>query len=175
MAPSSARLDPATARSLYRSFRRALARVSRNDGAKRVNLTRLYSPQLRTALVDSDSDPPTLKALLDRTVSLLSSSPALTRNLASLSYHHTPYPLARTNTSSRLYSHAPKPIQWNPQDPEAARRAALKRHRDDERDPTARIARAVEKGLERVVKEAERRAGGGPVWLGRWTTADRIG
>lgn len=91
---------------------------------------------------------------MHRTLTLLGSSPALTANLASLAYHHTPEP-----TTNR-------PIAWNPQEPLAAEKAHHKRHRDAERDPATRISDEVDAGLERMWKEAER-TGAGKVWLGR--------
>lgn len=101
-----------------------------------------------------------------RTLALLRSSPLLVKNLASLAYHHTPYAIPNTNNSSRIYSHLPKPIVWNPQDPGAARRAWDKRKRDDERDEARRIAKDVDEGLKRMWKAAELGQG---VWLGRIT------
>ncbi|KAG0664069.1 hypothetical protein C6P46_001930 [Rhodotorula mucilaginosa] len=133
-------------RSLYRSFWRGLALVARSNGARTANLRRLYRSQLRHALLS-----------MHRTLTLLGSSPALTANLASLAYHHTPDSIP-----------ANRPIVWNPQEPLAAEKAHHKRRRDAERDPAVRIGDKVEAGLERMWREAER-TGGGRVWLGRIT------
>ncbi|GAA5964186.1 hypothetical protein JCM8115_002819 [Rhodotorula mucilaginosa] len=143
-------------RSLYRSFWRGLALVARSNGARTANLRRLYRSQLRHALLSS-TDHAQVRQTMHRTLTLLGSSPALTANLASLAYHHTPDSIP-----------ANRPIVWNPQEPLAAEKAHLKRRRDAERDPAVRIGDKVEAGLERMWREAER-TGGGRVWLGRIT------
>jgi hypothetical protein len=165
-------------RSLYRSFWRGLALVARSNGARTANLRRLYRSQLRHALLSStdhaqvrqtscvssisplrvkDRVELTPPKAVHRTLTLLGSSPALTANLASLAYHHTPDSIP-----------ANRPIVWNPQEPLAAEKAHHKRRRDAERDPAVRIGDKVEAGLERMWREAER-TGGGRVWLGRIT------
>ncbi|GAA5873091.1 hypothetical protein JCM3774_000338 [Rhodotorula dairenensis] len=155
-------------RSLYRSVWRALAIVARGNGARAANLRRLYRPQLRDALC-ADQDQNAVRETIHRTLTLLGSTPALTANLASLAYHHTPYPILNTNTSNRLYSHRPKPVAWNPQDPDAAKQALRKRTRDADRgDPAVSIAHRVDHGLQKMWQAAEQTAQG-EVWLGRIT------
>ncbi|BGP12506.1 hypothetical protein JCM10213_006928 [Rhodosporidiobolus nylandii] len=149
-------------RSLYRTFLRTLARLSRPRKADFVNLRRLYRKQLREALLDGGLDEAALRAQVDRTLSLLSDSPWLLRSLSSLSYHHTPYPLPHTNNSSRL-SHLSKRVHWDPQDPQAAGKA-WERRRKEEASEFGRISRGVDDGLRRMWREVEEERG---VWLGR--------
>ncbi|KWU42092.1 hypothetical protein RHOSPDRAFT_36364 [Rhodotorula sp. JG-1b] len=152
-------------RSLYRSFWRGLALVARSNGARTANLRRLYRPQLRHALLPSPTDIAQVRQTMHRTLTLLGSSPALTANLASLAYHHTP---AASSSSSH------RPIAWNPQEPLAAEKAHHKRRRDAERDPAIRISGRVQVGFERMWQEAER-TGAGRVWLGRMITETNDG
>ncbi|GAA5856330.1 hypothetical protein JCM8547_000872 [Rhodosporidiobolus lusitaniae] len=159
-----------SARSIYRVFLRGL-RSSAQDQASFINLRRLYRPQLRDALTEEQISPEELLGQFNRTLSLLSSSPKLARNLSSLSYHHTPYHLPHTSNGSRL-SHLPRPITWNPQDPAAAGKAWEKRRKDAVKDPVQKIAQGVEAGLGRLWREAEKARGG--VLLGR-ITARRYG
>ncbi|GAA5866394.1 hypothetical protein JCM1840_001301 [Sporobolomyces johnsonii] len=156
-------------RSLYRHFLRTLSKVSRGDTPRFLNLRRLYRPQIRQELLaiapkDSSAWKET-EAKLHRTLALLASSPSFTHNLASLAYHHTPYPIPHTSNSSRLYSHSPKPISWDPRDPSAVKRAWEKREKDRARDPAVTIAEGVERGLRGLWNAAEREGGG--VMLGR--------
>lgn len=173
-------------RSLYRSFWRGLALVARSNGARTANLRRLYRPQLRHALLSSPTDIAQVRQTscvtslprrsssgvqltrpkaVHRTLTLLGSSPALTTNLASLAYHHTP---AASSSSSH------RPIAWNPQEPLAAEKAHHKRRRDADRDPAIRISGRVQVGFERMWQEAER-TGAGRVWLGRMITETNDG
>lgn len=91
---------------------------------------------------------------VESTLSLLQSNPALLRNLSSLAYHHTPYQLPHTSNSSRL-SHLPRPIEWKPQDPDAARKAWDKRKKDQDKDPALKVGRKVDELLRRLLGEAE--------------------
>ncbi|GAA6006681.1 hypothetical protein JCM10207_005017 [Rhodosporidiobolus poonsookiae] len=154
-------------RSLYRSFLRGLSRSLRSSRPYFVNLRRLYRPQLREALMASGGDMEQLRQQVERTLFLLESSPRLRKNLSSLSYHHTPYHLPHTSNAARL-SHLPRPISWDPQNPEAAVKAADKRAKDAAKDPVQRIALGVDAGLQRLWVDAEKAAGG--VLLGRITT-----
>ncbi|GAA5931849.1 hypothetical protein JCM1841_000829 [Sporobolomyces salmonicolor] len=156
-------------RSLYRHFLRTLLKVSGGDTRRFVNLRRLYRPQIRQELLAiSPKDSSTWKdteAKVHRTLALLVSSPSFARNLASLAYHHTPYSLPHTSNSSRLYSHTSKPISWDPRDPSAAKKAWEKREKDRAKDPAARIAEGVGRGLRGLWSAVEREGGG--VMLGR--------
>ncbi|GAA5844993.1 hypothetical protein JCM11251_003174 [Rhodosporidiobolus azoricus] len=154
----------AQSRSLYRSFLRELAAISHPHRPHFINLRRLYRPQLRKAFSAAVTDPEVLRDQLDRTLSLLRSSPKLRKNLSSLSYHHTPYRLPHTNNSARL-AHLPRDIAWDPQDPTAAKKAWERRAKEEEKDPVSRIGRAVHAGLMSMWEEAEKQAGG--VLLGR--------
>ncbi|GAA6056015.1 hypothetical protein JCM3770_002142 [Rhodotorula araucariae] len=157
-------LEPARTRSLYRSLWRGLARLPRLHRSDRLNLQRLYRPQLRAALVDGQRDKQDLQEQIDRTLSLLASSPRLALNLSSLTYHHTPNFIRGAANSARL-AHLPKPIVWDPKDPTAARRAWDKREKDQLRDPVWRISQSVDTGLRRMWREAE--GGKHGAWLGR--------
>ncbi|TNY23224.1 hypothetical protein DMC30DRAFT_57769 [Rhodotorula diobovata] len=157
-------VEPLQARALYRSLWRRLGRLPRLDRPQRLNLQRLLRVELREALVRSEATETALRDQADRTLALLASSPRLTSNLASLTYHHHPGHIPGTPNSARL-AHLPKPIAWDPKDPSAALKAWDKRRKDQLRDPVWRISQGVDEGLRRLWREAEDAQGG--VWLGR--------
>ncbi|GAA6032032.1 hypothetical protein JCM8097_003396 [Rhodosporidiobolus ruineniae] len=152
-------------RSLYRSFLRELGRLN-PDRASLANLRRLYRPQLRDALLDKRRKPKDVQETVDRTLSLLRSSPSLAHNLSSLAYHHTPYPLPHTSNAARL-AHLPRAISWNAQDPAEAGKAWERREKAEAKDSVVGLARGVDEGLRRFWRDAEREGGG--VMLGRIT------
>ncbi|BGP21440.1 hypothetical protein JCM10295v2_000315 [Rhodotorula toruloides] len=111
-------------------------------------------------------DESTIRINMLRTLTLLNSSRKLTKSIASLSYHHTPYHIAHANNSSRL-SHLPKPIFWQPSDPIQVTKAWDNRRRNAQKDSTYDMAVAIDQGLMRMWREAEGDVGN--VWLGRVT------
>ncbi|BGP36491.1 hypothetical protein JCM10449v2_000392 [Rhodotorula kratochvilovae] len=157
-------LAPAQTCSLYRSFWRGLSRLPRLHRSEVRNLQRLYRPQFRAILTDGERDEKDLRGHVERTLSLLASSPRLASNLASLTYHHAPSPIRGAANGARL-AHLPKPIVWDPKDPTAARKAWDKREKDQLRDPVTRIGQSVDGALRRMWEEAE--GGERGVWLGR--------
>ncbi|GAA5997366.1 uncharacterized protein JCM10292_000208 [Rhodotorula paludigena] len=152
-------LEPAHARSLYRSFWRGIARLPRLHRSKLANLRRLLRQQARDACTAAEGEEKTVKDTFDRTLSMLAASPRLVKNLASLHYHHAPTHIRGTPNTTRL-AHLPRPIVWDPKDPGAAQRAWDKRAKDRERDPAWHIAESVDEGLRRLVRDAEGAAGG---------------
>ncbi|GAA5838536.1 hypothetical protein JCM9279_003275 [Rhodotorula babjevae] len=154
---------PTSTRSLYRHLWRSLGHLSL-EPPRLANLRRLLRPQLRAAFSDPHTSLESLHSTATRTLSLLRSSPRLTSNLASLTFHHTLSPIRGTPNAIRM-SHLPRPIAWDPRDPGAARRAFERREKEGARDPTQRVARGVEGALRRRWGEAE--GAGGGVWLGR--------
>lgn len=177
------------ARSLYRSFWRGLWHVSRGDMGRLANLRRLYRPQIREALLDSATDENTIRInsaspscpklrsrefadprsprrTVLRTLTLLNSSRKLTRNISSLSYHHTPYHIPHANNSNRL-AHLPKPIVWQPSDPMQVTKAWENRRKNEQKDVTYAMSVAIDQGLMRMWREVEGDVGN--VWLGRVT------
>lgn len=104
-----------------------------------------------------------------RTCSVLSSSPSLTKNLASLAYHHHPHPLPHTNNSRRMVS-APPTFVWDPQAPQAASKAFEAETRKRAKDPAVDLGEQALNGLERLVRLAEMQDG---VMLGRLERAPK--
>ncbi|EGU13335.1 putative Sulfite oxidase [Rhodotorula toruloides ATCC 204091] len=153
-------------RSLYRSFWRGLWHVSRGDMGRLANLRRLYRPQIREALLDTAMDENTIRINMLRTLTLLNSSRKLTRNISSLSYHHTPYHIPHANNSNRL-AHLPKPIVWQPSDPMQVTKAWENRRKNEQKDATYGMSVAIDQGLMRMWREVEGEVG--DVWLGRVT------
>ncbi|GAA6059870.1 hypothetical protein JCM10212_007075 [Sporobolomyces blumeae] len=155
-----------TALALYRRFLRGTRLLARGDRSHLANLRRLYRPQwaeeLSRARKVAQLDAVRLK--MSSTLSLLRSSPRLLKNLSSLAYHHYPFYLPSTSNASRLYSHQPKPIEWDPKNPRHASKAYEKRRKDDEK-AEAVVSRLVDVGLRGMRARAEQEEG---IALGRW-------
>ncbi|GAA5886619.1 hypothetical protein JCM16303_001389 [Sporobolomyces ruberrimus] len=156
---------------LYRTYLRGVRDVSGKDESKLMNLRRAMNPQWRQVIKQaSTTENPqvSLEELVNTVASslaLLQSSKSLTKNLASLSYHHHPFHLPSTSNSSRLYSHTPRPIEWDPQDPSKAMKSYEKRKKDREEKGEGKLGELADLGLRGVRNRAERRLG---VALGRW-------
>ncbi|GAA5966750.1 hypothetical protein JCM3765_000936 [Sporobolomyces pararoseus] len=157
--------------SLYRSYLRTIRSLVGQDGSKLINLKRSFNTQWRNELLQAAGSTKFDKALdrleqkMNTTMSLLSSSRRLVLNLSSLSYHHHPYHLPSTSNSSRLYSHSPKPVEWDPQDPGKAMKAFEKRKKDREERGEGKLGELADFGLKGLRNRAEKELG---VALGRW-------
>ncbi|GAA6011825.1 hypothetical protein JCM11491_000763 [Sporobolomyces phaffii] len=121
---------------LYRRFLRGIRAVARQDAAKFENLRRSFRAQWRHEILHTSTSISSL--------ALLEGSRRLTTNLASLSYHHYPYHLPSTSNSSRLYSHAPKPIEWDPQEPGKAAKLHQRRNIDERGKGEGKLGRLAE-------------------------------
>ena len=148
-----------------------------NSRPERANLVRLLRPQLRAFVqlpveqwdtVQQRGEIDTTSALLEQadpflvavtsTVALLQSSPRLTHNLSSLSYHHYPGPIAHTNPQRNNRN----TIVWKAAHPEAARKA----HDTNERRQATR--KTYEQGADQALGECVQMAEGQrKVLLGR--------
>ncbi|GAA5996817.1 hypothetical protein JCM5350_007115 [Sporobolomyces pararoseus] len=157
--------------SLYRTYLRSIRGLVGQDESKLINLRRSFNTQWRNELLQATGSMNLQEALdqverkMSRTLSLLSSSRRLTSNLSSLSYHHHPHHIPSTSNSSRLYSHTPKPIEWDPQDPGKALKVFQKRKKDREERGEGKLGELVDFGLKGLRNRAEKEIG---VALGRW-------
>jgi len=111
------------------------------------------------------ADISTSHSQVNSTLALLESTRSLVTNLSDLSYHHHLHHLPRTSNASRLYSHSPKPIEWDPQDPGKAMKSYMRRRKDRDEKGEGILAELADRGLRGLRNRAEKDVG---VALGRW-------
>lgn len=160
---------------LYRSVWRCFARLPFSRPV-RLNLARLYRPQLRQVFASPPDDleqrgAPALSRLpyflltswwptVSATLRLLRNNPGLVKNLSSLSYHHYPHHIPHTSNAHRLAPLQGPRIAWNPQDPEASLKAAKAHKKREKKDAQLiQMAHEVTATLQRTMKNVEREEG----------------
>ncbi|KAM0793402.1 hypothetical protein ACM66B_000854 [Microbotryomycetes sp. NB124-2] len=153
-------------KTMYRQFIRNLLRSNKlHDAQKRKSLVLLFKPQVRALLHSTpDHDLEELSSKLQRSSTLAAhTNRNLTRNLAALSYNHYPHLIPRTKNARRTPWALPS-IRWDPQQPDAARKAFESDKRRQQREAHQRMDELAMSGLAELIDLAERSSG---VVLGR--------